>query len=255
MTTTAPRTALVTGASSGIGAALARRLGELGWSVGLGARRLDRLEEVAKEVEAAGGRALPHTLDMLDAESIDAFLAATEKALGAPDAVVSNAGASRPSLHHEYGDDEIRRELDLNLLGPMLLARRVCESLAERGGDLVFVSSLNAILPRTFQSGYTAAKAGLEAFAQVLRMEWEGTPLRISVVRPGPTGSEFGADYGGDLSRRILASWAHWGVLRQLHWMSSDDVARAIVAALTMPPGARLDVVEVTPMNTKRGPL
>jgi NADP-dependent 3-hydroxy acid dehydrogenase YdfG len=255
MSTIAPRTALITGASSGIGASLARQLGELGWSVGLGARRTERLDQVAAEVEAAGGRAFAHALDVVDTDSIDAFLSAAADALGPPDAVVSNAGSSRPSLHHEYSDDQIRRELEVNLLGPMFLARRVCPGLAERGGDLLLVSSLNAVLPRTFQSGYTAAKAGLEAFARVLQMEWEGTPLRIGVVRPGPTGSEFGADYGGDISRRILESWKHWGVLRQLHWMSADDAARTIVAALCMPPGVKLDVVEVTPMNTKRGPL
>lgn len=244
----APRTALVTGASSGIGAAVARALGALGWAVALGARREDRLAEVASQVEEAGGRGFAHFLDVTRPESIDAFFEAAEKRHGPADVVVSNAGMSFPRLLHEAAPEDLRVEVDTNLLGPLWVARRAIPALVASGrGDLVFVSSLNAVQPRTFQSAYTACKAGVEALARVLQMELAGTGVRATVVRPGPTGSEFGASYGPDVSRRILESWKHWGVLRRLHWMPAEAVARAVVTVLTTPPGVQLGLVEVTP--------
>ncbi len=252
----APRTALVTGASSGIGAATARALGNLGWRVVVAARRVDRLKQVAEEVEAAGGTARVAPLDVRDPEAVDACFAAVEADWGPPDAVISNAGLGIPRLLHEATPEELRRELDTNLLGPMLVARRAIPALVERGaGDLSFVSSANAAAPRTFQAGYSASKAGVETLARVLQMELEGTGVRVSVVRPGPTGSEFGAHYGAETSRRILASWQYWGVMRQLHWMPAEAVARALVTVLTAPPGVRFEMLEVQPENTARGPL
>jgi NADP-dependent 3-hydroxy acid dehydrogenase YdfG len=252
----AARTAFVTGASSGIGAATARALGASGYAVALGARRSGRLEEVAKDVERAGGRAFCAVLDVRDACSIDGFFDAAEAALGPPGVVVSNAGVGFARLLAEYSEEELRSELDTNLLGPMLVARRAAPGMMERGGgDLIFVSSLNVVSPRTFQAGYTASKAGLEGFVRVLQMELEGSGVRASVVRPGPTGSEFGADYGAERSRRMLASWKHWGTMRELHWMAAERVADAIVTVAMTPPGTHLDVVQVVPVGTRKGPL
>jgi len=252
----APRTALVTGASSGIGAATARALARLGWPVALGARRVERLEELAREIRAAGGAAFARRLDVCDAASIEDFFGAVEDALGPPDVVVSNAGIGLPHLLHEAPLADIERELATNLLGPILVARRALPAMLERGrGDLVFISSLNAVAPRTFQAVYTASKAGVEGLARVLAMELEGTGVRSTIVRPGPVGSEFGSRYGPELSRRLLESWRHWGVMRELRWLAPERVAEAVVAAVTAPAGAQLDVVQVVPQNRKRGPL
>ena len=110
----ARRTALVTGASSGIGAALARTFAGLGWSVAVGARRSDRLQETAAAIEAAGGKPFAARLDVTEPESIDSFFRDAEKALGAIDVVVSNAGIGTPGLAHELsvGGFEARQELD-----------------------------------------------------------------------------------------------------------------------------------------------
>jgi NAD(P)-dependent dehydrogenase (short-subunit alcohol dehydrogenase family) len=250
------RTALVTGASSGIGAAIAKAFGALGWRVAIGARRKDRLVEVARDLEQAGGRAFAHALDVTQPASIDAFFDAAREALGPADVVVSNAGVGVPNLLHEARVEDLRKELDTNLFGPMLLARRAIPALVELGrGDLVFISSLNAVAPRTFQAAYTASKAGLEGLAKVIQMELEGTGVRSTIVRPGPTGSEFGASYGGEMARRLLESWKYWGIMRQLHWMYPEHVARAVVAVVTAPRGTHFDVIEVLPENPKRGPL
>jgi NAD(P)-dependent dehydrogenase (short-subunit alcohol dehydrogenase family) len=226
------RTAVVTGASSGIGEATARALGALGWPVAIGARRVDRLKEIAGAIETAGGSAFHHPLDVSVPQSIDDFFDAVEKELGSPDVVVNNAGVGIPRLLHEAGVEELQTEIAINLLGPMLVSRRA--------------------IP---QAGYTASKAGVEGLARVLQMELEGTGVRSTIVRPGPTGTEFGVSYSPELSRRILESWKHWGIIRRLDLMPAESVARAVVSVLTAPPGMHLDLVQVMPENTQRGPL
>ncbi len=246
------RTAIVTGASSGIGAGIARAFGARGWSVGLGARRADRLEAVAAEVESAGGRALAHPLDVREPASVDAFFTATERGFGPVDLVVSNAGLGRPGLLHEIAIDEIRLELDTNLLGPILIARRAIPAMIERGqGDLVFISSMNVIAPRPMQLGYTASKAGVEGVAQTLRMDLEGTGVRSIIVRPGPTKSEFGVGWEPQALERLIASWQRWGFLRHWNILESDAVAAAVVGAVDMPAEAIVDIVQVTPAEPK----
>jgi NADP-dependent 3-hydroxy acid dehydrogenase YdfG len=246
------RTAFVTGASSGFGAAIARALGELGWRVALGARRLERLEQAAHEVEKAGGEACFHALDVADEASIEAFFAAAEAAFGPAEVLVSNAGIGRPGLLHEVPSANLRAELDTNLLGPMLVARRALPAMLERrSGDLVFVTSLNAVLPRPLQAGYTASKAGLEGVARVLQMELEGTGVRSTIVRPGAARTEMGWDWPPAIVERIVSSWKYWGVLRHHRYLRPEAIARAVVHVVTAPPGTHVDLVQVNP----EGPL
>jgi NADP-dependent 3-hydroxy acid dehydrogenase YdfG len=244
----APRTAVVTGASAGIGAAIAHALGALGWSVALGARRVALLEEVGRGVEAAGGRAFAHALDVTDAASIDAFFAGAESVLGPIDVLVSNAGIGVPGRLHEVAVADLERELRTNLIGPMLVTRRALPSMiAGKRGDLVFISSMNVVEPRPFQVGYTAAKAGIEGMAQVLRRDLEGTGVRATIVRPGATRSEFGFGWDADILVRVIDSWKEWGFMRHLDMMEGEQVALAVVAAVTAPPGLHYDVIQVNP--------
>ncbi|MCZ6783480.1 MAG: SDR family oxidoreductase [Proteobacteria bacterium] len=242
------RVALVTGASSGFGAAIARALGALGWSVALGARRLDKLQEVALDVEKAGGVPFVGALDVRELESIDGFFAAAEEALGPLDTVVSNAGVGAPNRLHETSPEDLREELDTNLMGALLVARRAIPSmLARRRGDLVFVSSLNAVQPRPFQAGYTASKAGVEGLARSLQMELEGTGVRATIVRPGASRTEMGRDWSAEVVGPMLASWKHWGVLRHHRYLVPESIAAAVVSAVTAPPGTHLDLIQVNP--------
>lgn len=250
----AARTAIVTGASAGIGAATAVELGRRGWRVALGARRVERLAEVAREVEAAGGDAFARVLDVADPASIDAFYEAAQAALGPIDALVNNAGMSILNRLERAEAESLRAELDVNLLGPMLLCRRAIPAmLARRKGDLVFVSSENAVRPRPYQAGYSAAKAGLEALARVLAMELDGTGLRSVVVRLGPTGSEFGARMDHAVLKEALEAWKYWGLQRHLHWMPSESAAKAIVRLLETPvEESYTNLVEVQPGGRKK---
>jgi NAD(P)-dependent dehydrogenase (short-subunit alcohol dehydrogenase family) len=242
------RTAVVTGASAGIGAAIAAALGALGWKVAIGARRTEALADVAKAVETAGGHALAHALDVTDPESIERFFAATEKVLGPVDVVVNNAGIGLPGLLHELPIENVERELATNLLGPIRVARRALPSmLAARRGDLVFISSMNVVEPRPFQLGYTAAKAGLEGMVSVLRRDLEGTGIRTTIVRPGATRSEFGFGWDPNILMRVIDSWKEWGYMRHLDMMEGAHVAHAVVSVVTAPPGLHVDVVQVNP--------
>lgn len=243
-----PRVALVTGASSGLGAAIAVALGRLGWPVALGARRAEKLAEVAREVEAAGGKALAHPLDVTDAASVDAFVTAAETSLGPVDAVVSNAGIGRAGKLPQLAIEEVQAELETNLVGPLRLVRRVLPGLLERRrGDLCFVTSLNATVPRPFQLGYTASKAGLEGAVRTLQMELEGTGVRATIVRPGPARTEMGADWDPRLLEELVAEWGRWGILRHMDFMSPEAVAEGVLAAVTAPPGVHLDLIQLTP--------
>lgn len=255
MSASAPApTAVVTGASSGIGAATAVELGRHGWHVALGARRVERLEEVAKRVEEAGGRAFVHALDVGRPESIDAFHDAAAQALGSLDVLVNNAGFSSLGRLHEADPGVLEEELRVNLMGPMLLSRRVLPAMLERRrGDILFVTSENAVRPRPYQPAYSAAKAGLEGLARVIAMEADGTGVRSIVVRVGPTGSEFGARMDPTKVREALEAWRYWGLQRHLHWMPSESAARAIVRVLTASvEESYVDLVQVMPGGRKR---
>ena len=254
MSEAAGRVVVVTGASSGIGAATAVELAGQGFRVALGARRQARLEALAKRIADEGGVAFAHPLDVSKPESIETFYQAAESELGAVEVLVNNAGLSILSRLHEARVEDLRYELEVNLLGPLWMSRRAIPGmLAQGSGDLVFVSSQNAVDARPYQAAYTAAKAGIEGLARVLAMELEGTGVRASVVRPGPTGSEFGAGYDGALMREVLEAWKYWGVQRNLHWMPAEAVARAIAKIVTTPlEESHVSLVEVMPGGRKK---
>ena len=251
-----PRTAIVTGASSGLGVAMAVALGELGFRVAVGARREDRLQTTAEQVEAAGGECLPHVLDVAEAESIEAFFAEVERRFGTADIVVNNAGLSHPAPVHQLELQRVRQELDVNLLGAVMVSRRFLIPLLQKGqrGDLVFISSDAARFPRPHQSIYTATKSALEAFSSSLALELEGTGIRSTVVRPGPAISEYAAGWDPKKIEGLLRRWQHYGLQRNAGVMPSDAVARAVIAAVTTPPGVRLDLIEVQPEATHGAP-
>ena len=248
--------AIVTGASAGIGRVIAPALGELGWAVAVGARRVDRLEETAAEVDAAGGEAFAHHLDVTDAGSIDAFVDTAERALGPVDVLVNNAGMSVPGELHRVSVDDLRREVATNLLGTMLMSRRAIASMLDRGagGDLVFISSDATRNARPRMATYSATKAGVELLARSLSMELEGTGIRSTTVRLGPTLSEFGVGWDQEQLEELMAFWPYYGLQRHAGVLDAGAVARAVVFAVTAPEGMHLDSIEVQPEapRTKR---
>ena len=245
----ASRVAVVTGASAGIGRAIAIALGALGWSVAVGARRADQLEETARLVHAAGGRAFAHALDVCSTESMDAFLAAVADALGPVDVLVNNAGIAAPGSLHEMSDELHEQIIVTNLLGPILLSKRVVATLRERGtpGDIVFISSDATVNPRPYLGTYGVSKAGLEAYATALALECEDFPIRSSIVRVGPTITGFADGWDMEMFAEIIPRWQRFGIQRHFNTMQPDDIARAVVSAVTAPPHMWARIIEVQP--------
>jgi NADP-dependent 3-hydroxy acid dehydrogenase YdfG len=250
-----PRVAVVTGASAGIGRAIAVALGELGWTVGLGARGVAQLEETAKLVANAGGTPLVHSLDVTDSSSIDAFCAYIRAEAGAIEVLVNNAGTALPGAIHEMSDEDHRRIVDTNLLGPMLLTRRVVAELraASRPGDIVFISSDATVNKRPHLATYLSTKAGVEAFAQTLALESEGAEIRSSIVRVGPTLTGFADEWDLTVFDDLMPRWQRFGIQRHFNTMQPEDVARAVVTVVTAPAHMWVPIVEVQPLAPREG--
>jgi NADP-dependent 3-hydroxy acid dehydrogenase YdfG len=244
-----PRIAAVSGASAGIGRATAVALGELGWSVAVGARRVEQLDETAALIAAAGGTAFVHALDVCDASSIDAFVAAADAALGPIDVLVNNAGTAAPGALHEMPDEDHARIVETNLLGSILLTKRVVASLRARGaaGDIVFISSDTSHNPRPYFGTYGVSKAGVEAFAAVLALECEDVAIRSSIVRVGPTSTGFAEGWDLEQFAEIIPQWNRFGIQRHFNTLRPEDVAGAVVSVVTAPPHVWVPVVEVQP--------
>lgn len=242
------RPAVVTGASSGIGAATALALAAAGHPVALGARRTDRLEELAAQIRELGGEVAAHALDLADDESVATFAEKVGADLGDIEVVVSNAGRLGPGTIHEVTTERFAGELDVNLLGAHRLVRAFVPGMVERRrGDLVFVSSDVAVRVRPFMSAYSAGKWGLEGMVNALQMELEGTGIRASIVRPGPTQSEMGTDWDDESAAFVINQWVRFGLARHPRQLRATALADAITAIVTAPRGVHLNLIEVTP--------
>ena len=234
------RTAVVTGASSGIGAATARALAAAGYAVVVGARRLDRLEQLAPEI---GGRALP--LDVTDAESVETFAATVIGDHPALDLLVNNAGGAVGLEPISGADDEKWRWMfETNVLGTLRMTRRLLPALLASGnGHVVNVGSIAGFETYAGGAGYTAAKHAVRALTRTLRLELLGQPVRVTEIAPGLVETEFSlVRFEGDAERAA-------GVYRGLVRLTADDVADCIVWAVTRPPHVNIDEIVVRPRD------
>jgi NAD(P)-dependent dehydrogenase (short-subunit alcohol dehydrogenase family) len=244
----ARRPAIVTGASSGIGAATARALAAAGHPVVLGARRVEECDTIAGEINGEGGEAVACFLDMADPDALRSFVAAAEDAFGAPEVVVSNAGNVWPQGAVASTPGDFANEVAVNLLGAQHLVHLVAPGMVERRrGDLVFVTSDVVRNVRPGVASYVAAKWGLEGLARALQLEMEGTGVRASIVSPGPTITGMGSGWDGETTTELLEEWSRFGLMRHGGYLRPEGVAAAIVAVVSAPRGTLLASVEVQP--------
>jgi NADP-dependent 3-hydroxy acid dehydrogenase YdfG len=242
------RPAVVTGASSGIGAATALTLARAGYPVALGARRVEKCAEVVEEIRRSGGEAVAHALDVTDPASVAAFAKSVGADLGDIEVLVSSAGHVAPGIVHEVSTERFASEIDLNLLGAHRLVRAFVPGMVGRTrGDFVFVSSDVAVRARPFMSSYAAGKWGLEGMAHAMQMELEGSGVRVSIVRPGPTWSEMGTDWDDAEAADVLTGWVKFGLARHPHFLKPAALADAIATIVGAPRGVHLNLVEVNP--------
>ena len=244
----ASRVAVVTGAGTGIGRGIALELAKLGWPVAIGGRRLERLKETADAIGATAGRVFVHGLDVTNADSVEVFFEAVEAELGRVDVLVNNAGIAMPMKIQDTDPADIERVITTNTIGALYCTRRAVRSMlaADRGGDVVFISSNTAEIPVPRDAVYGASKAALENASRAFNIEFEGTGIRSTVVRLGPTVSEFGFGWDPEKSAALVA---YWNEYRLYHggMLEPADVGRAVVATVTAPPTVHLNTLWVTP--------
>jgi NADP-dependent 3-hydroxy acid dehydrogenase YdfG len=235
----AERIAVVTGASSGIGAATARGLAAVGFQVVAGARRTGRLQALAEEV---GATALP--LDVTDPTSIEAFRAAVAERHGRADLLVNNAGLGAGLDPIAEGDDrDWQVMLDTNVLGLLRVTRAFLPLLrAAPHAHIVNLGSIAGFEVYPGGVGYTASKHAVRAVTGTLRLELNGEPIRITEIAPGMVETEFSeVRFGGDSGR---AADVYAGVQP----LTADDIADCIVWAVTRPPHVDIDLMVVRPV-------
>ncbi len=242
------RPAIVTGASSGIGQATAKALAELGHPVALGARRVDECEDTAAAIRAEGGEAVAIHLDLADADSVEQFAKSAVAALGAAEIVVSNAALNIAGAVLDTDSAAFDGVLQVNLSGTHRLVRALVPAMAaRRRGDIVFVTSDVAERPRPSMAAYVTSKWGLEGYVHSLQMELEGTGVRATIVRPGPTLTGMGMDWDPNVTGRVIEQWADWGFARHSNFMRPAGVAHAIAAVVGLPRGTHATIIELQP--------
>ena len=223
-------------------------LAALGHPVALGARRIDECEETAEAIRAAGGEAVAIHLDLADGDSVERFAAAAVDALGAVEIVVSNAGQNMAGAVLDMDSTSLDAVLDVNIGGTHRLVRSLVPAMTgRRRGDIVFVTSDVAERPRPAMAAYVTSKWGLEGYVHALQMELEGSGVRATILRPGPTMTGMGFDWDPVQTGEIIEQWAAWGFARHGNFMRPEGVAQAVCAVVALPRGVHATVIELQP--------
>lgn len=241
---TSPKTAIVSGASSGIGAATVRHLAEAGFHVVGGARRVDRVRQVTDPVSG-----IAHALDITDPESVTEFLAVARAAAqrsGAPIALLVNNAGGALGLDSvaDAVDERWRTMFETNVLGSMRMTRALLDDLIASGdGHIVSIGSIAGFETYPGGAGYTAAKHGQRALTRTLRLELIGKPVRITEISPGLVDTEFSmVRFDGDEERATK-------VYAGMEPLLADDIADCVAWAVTRPSHVNIDEIVVRPRD------
>jgi NADP-dependent 3-hydroxy acid dehydrogenase YdfG len=229
------RTAVITGASGGIGAATALRLAREGFKVVLGARRMDRLEKVAK---LTGGRALE--LDVTNPDSVDEFTGNVERV----DVLINNAGlALGLDPLERFSEEDVTTMWETNVLGLLRVTRALLPKLEASGnGHIVNLGSTAGREAYPGGGGYTASKHAVRVITQTLRLELLGRPIRVTEVAPGMVETDFSVvRFKGDAEK---AKKVYEGITP----LGEDDIADCIAWAVTRPPHVNIDEIVLRPI-------
>jgi NADP-dependent 3-hydroxy acid dehydrogenase YdfG len=244
--------ALVTGASSGIGEATAKRLAAEGAAVAVAARRVDRLEALVGEIEDAGDRALAIEADVTDRARAEALVERTVKDLGRLDTVVNNAGVMLLGPAEEAPIEEWERMIDLNVKGLLYVAKAALPHLIETAdegprmvADLVNISSVAGRRARAGSAVYNATKFGVGAFSEALRQEVTERHVRVSLVEPGAVATELSSHNRPEVLAQIK------GRFGDIERLEAADIADTIAYIVTRPRHMAVNEILVRPTEQR----
>jgi len=243
----AGKVAIVTGASSGIGEAVAAALAQSGATLALAGRRRERLESLALRIREGGGSATPFALDLTEEQSPQGLVEQVVRDHGRLDVVVNSAGIMLLSPVAEATGSDWRRMIELNLLSLMELSRAALPPLRKTQGHIVNIASLAGRIANPSASGYAASKFGVVGFSESLRREVYADGIRVTVIEPGVVATELGEHIENVAMKEALrARLAHMEPLR------AEDVARAVAYAVTQPPHVNVNELVIRPTGQER---
>ncbi|MFD7079300.1 SDR family oxidoreductase [Streptomyces sp. NPDC059918] len=235
-----PKVVAITGASSGIGEAAARRLAADGHALLLGARRTERLEALSKEINAAGGTAAFRRLDVTDAADVRAFVAAACERYGRLDVMVNNAGVMPLSPLDALAVDEWDLMIDVNVRGVLHgIAAALPVMRAQGAGQIVNIASVGAYEVSPTAAVYCATKFAVRAISEGLRQESDGR-VRVTLVSPGVTESELADHISDPVAREAMKAY-------RAAALPAASVAEAIAYAVSQPPEVDVNELVVRP--------
>jgi NAD(P)-dependent dehydrogenase (short-subunit alcohol dehydrogenase family) len=218
----ANRTALVTGASSGLGEHFAHVLAAAGASVVIAARRMDRLERVAAEISEKGGKALPVEMDVTREDSVTGAFAEIQEALGRPcDIIINNSGMSREGWYREQSEEDWNAVIDTNLTGVWRVGKAATNAMIAAGvkGSIVNIASITAHRTQMMTTAYCVSKAGVDHLTRHMAMESARYGIRVNAISPGYYKTAINDDYldseAGEAMRKRIAM-RRFGEYREL---------------------------------------
>jgi NADP-dependent 3-hydroxy acid dehydrogenase YdfG len=240
------RVVVVTGASSGIGAAVARELAAAGARVVIGARRGDRLDAVATSIRDAGGAADAVVTDMRDEAQVERLVDGAAARHGRLDALVNNAAIGHVRTVADGRTDEWRAVFETNVLGPLVACRAALRHMLARGaGDIVNMTSASAHEAWPYLGAYSASKAAVHTLSRALRAEVAPLGIRVMTVEIHNVASEFASNFDPALLPVAVQRWKELGLLNpETPLLEPEDVARAVAFQLSQP--ARASIHELT---------
>jgi NADP-dependent 3-hydroxy acid dehydrogenase YdfG len=234
---------LITGASSGIGAGIARELGATGAKLMLGARRTDRLEALAQEIKSTGGEVLTRRLDVTDRADVAAFAEAARQAWGRVDVIVNNAGVMPLSLMASLKVDEWDRMIDVNIKGVLYGIAAVLPEMTARGAcHIVNIASIGALQGSPTAAVYCATKYAVRAISDGLRQE--NDRIRVTCIHPGVVESELADTITDPVAAEAMKTYRAIA-------LKPDAIGRAVRFAIEQPDDVDVNEIVVRPTATR----
>ena len=239
------KVALVTGASSGIGAATAIALAEEGAKVVLSARRADRMQEVAERIKGAGGSAIAIIGDVSVEADADRMVSETVNAYGQIDIVVNNAGVMLLGPIADADLEDWRRMININVLGLMYVTHAALPHMKSRNaGHIVNISSTAGRMARAGAGVYNASKWGVGAFSESLRQELHKTKIRVTIIEPGIVATELRDHITNATAKQQINDMANAMVM-----LEPEDVSASIIYAVTQPERVNVNEILIRPTD------